>query len=87
MLPVQAFQLSTEFMVCEMVPTANQQVPGKHQQLVVSALRLLGPVLASEGYELWLATSFVRCSRHHHAQRFMSSCTTPSTYITPIYAT
>ena len=32
----------------------NQQVPGKHQQLVISALRTLGPVLASEGCDLLL---------------------------------
>lgn len=47
---MQAFQISSQLMACEFVDGSRLQVPGKHQQVVVSALRNLGPVLASEGY-------------------------------------
>jgi hypothetical protein len=50
-------------MVSQSTPAANQQVPGKHQQLVISALRVLGPVLASEGYESSLVATSLHAAR------------------------
>lgn len=60
---MQAFQLSSQFMVSEFMPASDQQVPGKHQQLVISALHNLGPVLASEGY----APCFLAVSSSWHS--------------------
>lgn len=43
---IQAFQVSAQFTVGDLTPGS---MPGKHQQLVISALRALGPVLTSDG--------------------------------------